>query len=77
MGSSPGLVKLHRKSEIPLVISHFQIICYSGFRIVEKYAMLVGGADTHRLNLSSMIMLKDNHVVAAGSITAAVEKAKR
>lgn len=39
--------------------------------------MLVGGADTHRLNLSSMIMLKDNHVVAAGSITAAVEKAKR
>ena len=36
-----------------------------GFRLVEKYAMLVGGADTHRLDLSGMVMLKDNHVVAA------------
>ena len=38
--------------------------------------MLVGGADTHRMDLSSMIMLKDNHVWSTGSITAAVEKAK-
>ncbi len=29
-----------------------------GFRIVEKYALLVGGADAHRMDLSSMIMLK-------------------
>ncbi|KAF9918745.1 hypothetical protein BX616_006119 [Lobosporangium transversale] len=47
-----------------------------GFRLVEKYGMLVGGADTHRMDLSSMIMLKDNHVWSTGSITAAVEKAK-
>lgn len=32
-----------------------------GFRLVEKYALLVGGVDTHRYDLSSMIMLKDNH----------------
>jgi nicotinic acid phosphoribosyltransferase len=32
-----------------------------GFRIVEKYALLVGGAATHRLDLSNMVMLKDNH----------------
>ncbi|KAJ3125457.1 hypothetical protein HK098_000271 [Nowakowskiella sp. JEL0407] len=47
-----------------------------GFRIVEKYAMLVGGVDTHRMDLSSMIMLKDNHVWATGSITLAIHKAR-
>lgn len=47
-----------------------------GFRDVEKYGMLVGGADTHRMDLSSMIMLKDNHVWSHGSITKAVKMAK-
>lgn len=47
-----------------------------GFRLVEKYGMLVGGADTHRMDLSSMVMLKDNHVVARGSITKAVAAAR-
>ncbi|KAI1087935.1 Quinolinate phosphoribosyl transferase [Rostrohypoxylon terebratum] len=47
-----------------------------GFRLVEKYGMLVGGADTHRMDLSSMIMLKDNHVWSRGSITDAVKAAK-
>jgi nicotinate-nucleotide pyrophosphorylase (carboxylating) len=37
-----------------------------GFRIVEKYAMIVGGCDPHRYDLSSMIMLKDNHIDIAG-----------
>lgn len=40
-----------------------------GFRLVEKYAMLVGGASMHRQDLSAMVMLKDNHVWASGSIT--------
>jgi len=39
----------------------------TGFRLVEKYAMLVGGVDTHRMDLSSMIMLKDNHVWSTGA----------
>jgi nicotinate-nucleotide pyrophosphorylase (carboxylating) len=47
-----------------------------GFRVVEKYGLLVGGAATHRLDLSQMVMLKDNHVWATGSITQAVVKAK-
>lgn len=47
-----------------------------GFRLVEKYGMLVGGADAHRHDLSSMIMLKDNHVWSRGSITDAVRAAK-
>ena len=47
------------------------------FRLVEKYGLLVGGAATHRLDLSQMVMLKDNHVVAAGgSIAAAVQRAR-
>jgi len=37
-----------------------------GFRIVEKYGMLVGGIDAHRYDLSSMIMLKDNHIWSKG-----------
>ncbi|KZW03979.1 nicotinate-nucleotide diphosphorylase [Exidia glandulosa HHB12029] len=47
-----------------------------GFRLVEKYGMLVGGVDTHRHDLSSMIMLKDNHVWSTGSITRAIKKAR-
>ncbi|KAF2470365.1 uncharacterized protein BDR25DRAFT_287260 [Lindgomyces ingoldianus] len=47
-----------------------------GFRLVEKYGMLVGGVDPHRIDLSAMTMLKDNHIVAAGSITNAVRAAK-
>jgi nicotinate-nucleotide pyrophosphorylase (carboxylating) len=47
-----------------------------GFRIVEKYGMLVGGVDPHRQDLSTMTMLKDNHIWAAGSITRAVKAAK-
>lgn len=39
-----------------------------GFRLVEKYAMLVGGASMHRQDLSGMVMLKDNHIWASGSI---------
>lgn len=47
-----------------------------GFGLVEKYAVLVGGASTHRLSLSQMTMLKDNHVWAVGNITEAVTKAR-
>ena len=45
-------------------------------RIFEKYAVKVGGGTNHRYNLSDGVMLKDNHINAAGSITAAVKAAK-
>lgn len=38
-----------------------------GFRLVEKYGVLVGGLDTHRMDLSSMVMLKDNHIWSSGN----------
>ncbi|EGV61142.1 nicotinate-nucleotide diphosphorylase (carboxylating) [Yamadazyma tenuis] len=47
-----------------------------GLRVLEKYSMLVGGVDTHRYDLSSMVMLKDNHVTSTGSITKAVQSAR-
>ncbi|XP_068177550.1 nicotinate-nucleotide pyrophosphorylase [carboxylating]-like [Antennarius striatus] len=47
-----------------------------GFRLVEKYAMLVGGVSTHRQDLSGMVMLKDNHIWASGSITQAIRAAR-
>lgn len=47
-----------------------------GFRLVEKYGMLMGGADAHRMDLSSMVMLKDNHVWSRGSIRDAVGAAR-
>lgn len=45
-------------------------------RIFEKYAVRIGGACNHRYNLSDGVMLKDNHIGAAGSITKAVQMAK-
>lgn len=47
-----------------------------GLRQLEKYSMLVGGVDAHRYDLSSMVMLKDNHVKSTGSITGAVRSAR-
>ncbi|CAM9566100.1 unnamed protein product [Discosporangium mesarthrocarpum] len=47
-----------------------------GFRLVEKYALIVGGGATHRNDLSQMVMLKDNHIVSAGGIAHAVAAAK-
>lgn len=45
-----------------------------GLRWPEKYAVQAGGGVNHRKNLAEMLMLKDNHIDAAGSITAAVAK---
>lgn len=45
-------------------------------RIFEKYAVKVGGGNNHRYNLSDGILLKDNHIGAAGGVRQAVEMAK-
>ena len=47
-----------------------------GLRVIEKYAVKVGGGTNHRFNLADGILIKDNHIVAAGSITAAVKAAR-
>ena len=48
-----------------------------GFRAVEKYALLVGGVSLHRYDLSSMIMLKDNHIWSTGGVGEAVRAARK
>jgi len=45
-------------------------------RIFEKYAVKVGGGNNHRYNLSDGILLKDNHIDAAGGVTNAIKMAK-
>lgn len=45
-------------------------------RVFEKYAVRVGGGCNHRYNLSDGVLLKDNHIGAAGSITKAITRAK-
>lgn len=45
-------------------------------RVFEKYAVRVGGGCNHRYNLSDGVLLKDNHIGAAGSITKAITMAK-
>ena len=47
-----------------------------GFRQLAKYAVYCGGGTNHRIHLSDMLMLKENHIAAAGSITKAVQAAR-
>lgn len=48
-----------------------------GLRLAQKYAVTVGGGHNHRLGLHDMIMLKENHILAAGGIGPAVAEARR
>jgi nicotinate-nucleotide pyrophosphorylase (carboxylating) len=47
-----------------------------GLRILEKYAVRIGGGTNHRMSLNDQALIKDNHIVAAGSIKKAIEKVK-
>ncbi|XP_061589105.1 nicotinate-nucleotide pyrophosphorylase [carboxylating]-like [Cololabis saira] len=91
LGERPALNCLARASGIATRCSRLQAMAKAshwhgevagtrkttpGFRLVEKYAMLVGGVSMHRQDLSGMVMLKDNHVWASGSITEAVTAAR-
>jgi nicotinate-nucleotide pyrophosphorylase (carboxylating) len=48
-----------------------------GMRVLEKAAVVAGGGANHRVGLFDMVMIKDNHVAAAGGIAAAVEAVRR
>ena len=47
-----------------------------GLRLLEKYAVKIGGGTNHRMSLNDQALIKDNHIVASGSIKSAVEKVK-
>jgi nicotinate-nucleotide pyrophosphorylase (carboxylating) len=48
-----------------------------GLRILDKYAVRVGGAGNHRFALYDGVLIKDNHIAAAGGITTAIDRARR
>jgi len=48
-----------------------------GLRIIEKYAVRTGGGSNHRFNLADGILIKDNHISAAGGISQAISRARR
>ncbi len=47
-----------------------------GLRVLEKYAVRVGGGSNHRFNLADGVLIKDNHIAACGSIQEAVDKVR-
>jgi nicotinate-nucleotide pyrophosphorylase (carboxylating) len=48
-----------------------------GWRVLEKYAVRMGGAHNHRMGLYDGVLIKDNHIAVAGGITEAVESARK
>jgi nicotinate-nucleotide pyrophosphorylase (carboxylating) len=68
-----GIVKMLEGTNITLLDTRKTT---PNMRVFEKYAVKVGGGSNHRYNLSDGILLKDNHIGAAGSIKKAVEMAK-
>jgi nicotinate-nucleotide pyrophosphorylase (carboxylating) len=48
-----------------------------GLRSAQKYAVRCGGGRNHRMGLYDMVLIKENHIAAAGSVTAAIEAARR
>jgi nicotinate-nucleotide pyrophosphorylase (carboxylating) len=48
-----------------------------GLRLLDKWSVRLGGGQNHRMRLDDMVLIKDNHIVAAGSITAAVMGVRR
>lgn len=48
-----------------------------GLRFLEKYAVRVGGGHNHRFSLADAVLIKDNHIIAAGGITNAIQSARR
>ncbi len=48
-----------------------------GYRMLQKYAVKCGGGNNHRIGLYDMVMIKDNHIDASGSITEAVDRVRK
>jgi nicotinate-nucleotide pyrophosphorylase (carboxylating) len=64
------LVSIMEGSEIKILDTRKTL---PGHRLLDKYAVKTGGGQNHRMGLYDMVMIKDNHIKAAGSISSAVE----
>ncbi len=66
--------KLVKGSQVKLLDTRKTI---PGLRTAQKYAVTVGGCHNHRIGLFDAFLIKENHITACGSITAAIEKARK
>jgi len=90
MGERTALNFLQRLSGIATLTRRFVDRCQNtkvkildtrkttpGLRLLEKYAVRVGGGRNHRMGLYDMILIKDNHIAMAGGIDEAIRRAKK
>lgn len=80
MGRMCGIATLTRSYAIKVQGTGARVVCTRkttpGLRVLEKYAVRCGGGCNHRFGLDDAILVKDNHVVLAGGIQAAVERVR-
>ena len=76
-----GIATLTRRYVQAVEGTHAQIVdtrkTTPGLRMLEKYAVLTGGARNHRFGLDDGVLIKDNHVALAGGVATAVERARK
>jgi nicotinate-nucleotide pyrophosphorylase (carboxylating) len=80
LGRMSGIATLTREFVDAVAGTHARILdtrkTAPGLRILDKLAVKLGGGENHRTGLFDMILIKDNHIDFAGSITSAVERAR-
>ena len=76
-----GVASKARQYADAVVGTHAQVVdtrkTLPGLRLAQKYAVLCGGGGNHRIGLHDAILIKENHILAAGSIAAAMAAAQR
>jgi nicotinate-nucleotide pyrophosphorylase (carboxylating) len=80
VGHLSGIATMTRMFVDAVAGTKARIVCTRkttpGLRILEKYAVRCGGGFNHRLGLDDAVLIKDNHLVAAGGIRPAIERAR-
>jgi nicotinate-nucleotide pyrophosphorylase (carboxylating) len=72
--ATAGMVAVARASGTAAILDTRKTL--PGWRALSKYAVTVGGGRNHRMGLHDMVLIKDNHIDSAGSLTAAVSAAR-
>lgn len=80
LGRLSGIATLAARCVVAIAGTNARIVdtrkTTPGLRNLEKYAVRQGGASNHRAGLDDGILIKDNHIAAAGGVTAAIERAR-
>ncbi len=80
LGRLTGIATMTQKAVSQLTLTSTKLLdtrkTTPGWRLLEKYAVKMGGGLNHRFGLDDMVLIKDNHVALCGGVVAAVEKAR-